>query len=61
MFSCVTLERRVPQNYPLREICRLTDAVLVSLNDEFDTLYAVSGRPSIATEYGLYCKVAVAA
>jgi hypothetical protein len=34
MFSCVTLEQRVPQDHPLREIRKLTDAVLVSLNDE---------------------------
>ena len=53
MFSCVTLEQRVPQEHPLREIRRLTDAVLVSLNDEFDRLYSASGRPSIAPEYVL--------
>ena len=29
------------------------DAVLISLNDEFDALYSVSGRPSIAPEYVL--------
>lgn len=46
MFRCMTLEQRVPQDHPLREIRKLTDAVLVSLNDEFDTLYAASGRPS---------------
>ena len=50
MFSCLTLEQRVPQNHPLREICELTDVVLVSLNDEFDALYSASGRPSIAPE-----------
>jgi transposase len=53
IFSCVTLEQRVPQDHPLREIRKLTDAVLVSLNDEFDALYSVSGRPSIAPEYVL--------
>ncbi len=45
MFSCVTLEQRVPQDHPLREIRKLVDAVLVSLIDEFDALYAVSRRP----------------
>jgi transposase len=44
-------EQRVPQDHPLREIRRLVDAVLVSLNDEFDALYSTSGRPSIAPEY----------
>ena len=43
MFSCVTLEQRVPQDHPLREIRKLTDTVLVSLNDEFDSLYSASG------------------
>ncbi len=53
MFSCVTLEQRVPQDHPLREIRKLTDAVLVSLNEDFDALYSASGRPSIAPEYVL--------
>ena len=53
MFSCVTLEQRVPPDHPLREIRRLTDTVLRSLSGEFDQLYAASGRPSIAPEYVL--------
>ena len=50
MFSCVTLEQRVPQDHPLREIRRLTNAVLVSLNDEFDLLSSAFGHPSVAPE-----------
>ena len=53
MFSYRTLEQRVPQDHPLREIRRLTDLVLRSLNQEFDSLYSASGRPSIAPEYVL--------
>lgn len=53
MFSYVTLEQRVPQDHPLREIRRLTDVVLRSLSGEFDSLYSASGRPSIAPEYVL--------
>jgi transposase len=53
MFSYVTLEQRVPQDHPLREIRRLTDVVLVSLSAAFDELYSASGRPSIAPEYVL--------
>lgn len=53
MFSCVTLEQRVPGNHPLRGIQRLTDAVLGSLSVECDQLYAASGRPSIAP--GMCC------
>lgn len=46
MFSWVTLEQRVPLDHHLREIRKLVDAVLVSLNGEFAALYLVSGRPS---------------
>ena len=53
MFSYVTLEQRVPQDHPLREIRKLTDTVLRSLSAEFDRLYSASGRPSIAPEYVL--------
>src|SRR5258707_14741618 len=53
MFSYVTVEQRVPQDHPLREIRKLTDTVLRSLNAEFDSLYSASGRPSIAPEYVL--------
>jgi transposase len=53
MFSYVTLEQRVPKDHPLREIRQQTDVVLRSLSEEFDSLYAASGRPSIAPEYVL--------
>ncbi len=53
MFSYVSLEQRVPQDHPLREIRRLTDEVLRSLSAEFDALYSDQGRPSIAPEYVL--------
>ena len=53
MFSCVTLEQRVPQDHPLRAIRKLTDTVLQSLSAGFDALYSSSGRPSIAPEYVL--------
>ena len=51
MFSYVSLEQRVPADHPLREVRKVTDTVLRSLNAEFDALYAESGRPSIAPEY----------
>jgi transposase len=53
MFSYVTLEQRVAQDHPLREIRRLTDVVLRSLSGDFDCLYAADGRPSIPPEYVL--------
>jgi transposase len=53
MFSYVSLEKRVPQNYPSRAVRKLADTVLRSLSGEFDKLYAASGRPSIVPEYVL--------
>jgi transposase len=53
LYSYVSLEERVPQDHPLREIRKLTDDVLRSLNAEFDALYSDQGRPSIAPEYVL--------
>jgi transposase len=53
MFSYVSLEQRVPQDHPLREIRRLTDEVLRSMSAEFDPLYSDMGRRSIAPEYVL--------
>ncbi len=51
MFSYISLEQGVPADHPLRGVRKLTDAVLGTLNPEFDALYAASGRPSIAPEY----------
>ena len=53
MFSYVSLERRVPQDHPLRAIRKLTDEVLRSMSAEFDALYSDMGRRSIAPEYVL--------
>src|SRR6202158_5280522 len=53
MFSYISLERRVPQDHPLRAVRKLTDKVLRTLSPEFDALYADSGRASIAPEYVL--------
>ena len=38
MFSYVTLEERVPPDYPLREIGRITDRALERLSLRFGTL-----------------------
>ena len=50
MLSYVSLEQRIPADHPLRAVRKLTDVVLGTLSPEFDTLYAASGRPSIAPE-----------
>ena len=55
MGSSVTLEQRVPQHHPLREIRNLTDVFLRSLSDEFDALYSASAvhrsYPSMCCEH----------
>jgi hypothetical protein len=50
VFSYVSPEQRVPQNYLLRPIRRMVDAALKELSPQFDTVYAKVGRPSIPRE-----------
>ncbi len=50
LFSYVSCESRVPAEHPLRSILPMTDAALAALNGEFQQLYALNGRPSIARE-----------
>src|SRR5258705_9288067 len=47
MWSYVPLERRVPQDHPLRA---MVDAILAELSPAFDEIYSRVGRPSIAPE-----------
>jgi transposase len=50
LFSYVSCEARVPQDHPLRAIRAIVDEALAALSGEFATLYANTGRPSIAPE-----------
>jgi len=50
VFSYVSAEQRVPADHPLRAIRMMVDEALAGLSGHFDTLYAVSGRRSIAPE-----------
>lgn len=50
MFSYVTLEQRIPQDHPLRQIRVLVDRALHRMAAELDRLYSTTGRPSIAPE-----------
>ena len=50
LFSYIPLERRVPQNHPLRRIRTLVDGVLTSMSDRFASMYSHTGRPSIPPE-----------
>lgn len=50
MFSYVPMEKRVPQDHPLRRVRAMTDMALRGMSADFDALYARMGRPSIAPE-----------
>lgn len=51
MFSYVPLEKRVPQDHPLRAIKALVEEVLAGLSSGFSGLYSHTGRPSIPPEH----------
>ena len=50
MFSYVSMEKRVPQDHPLRRVRTMTGAALQGMSREFDAMYARTGRPSIPPE-----------
>ena len=50
MFSYVGLERRVPEDHPLRRIRELVDRALERMEGELEGMYSAIGRPSIAPE-----------
>jgi transposase len=60
MFSYFSPESRVPEGHPLRQIKQHADAVLGSMNAEFDRLYAETGRPSIPPERLLKASLLIA-
>ena len=47
MFSYISLEERVPATHPLRKLRAAVDALLATMNREFDAVYARRGRPSV--------------
>jgi transposase len=50
MFSYVSLEDRMPKDHPLRKLRILVDAVLATMDKDFDGVYAKTGRPSVPPE-----------
>jgi transposase len=50
MFSYVSLESRVPQKHPLRQVRALLDEALEGMHRDFERVYASGGRSSIAPE-----------
>lgn len=50
LFSCRSIEDRIPADHPLRAMRRLVDPILVTLSPRFQALYSTVGRPSIPPE-----------
>lgn len=57
VFSYIPLEKRVPQDHPLRRIREMADRALRELSLWFDQLYARTGRPSIPPEQLLRAQI----
>lgn len=50
MYSYLSPEQRVRANHPLRAVRAMADQALKNMSARFDTMYAKTGRPSIAPE-----------
>lgn len=50
LFSYLSPETRVPATHPLRPLRKSVDTALAALSPKLATLYATTGRPSIAPE-----------
>jgi transposase len=50
VFSYVSLEQRVPQDHPLRQLLPMVNQALAELSPRFEALYSRVGRPSVAPE-----------
>jgi transposase len=50
LFSYLSPDAMVPKDHPLRVIRPLVNAALARLSPDFERLYAVTGRASIAPE-----------
>ncbi len=50
LFSYRTLEERIPQDHPLRQLRKVVDILLITMDAELDSLYAKTGRDSIPPE-----------
>ena len=57
MCSYVQPEERVPANHPLRTIRAIANKAMKELDETFERMYSIIGRPSIAPEYLLRASV----
>jgi transposase len=60
MLSSLSPEDLIPPEHPIRRIRRMVDTVLAELDDEFEAMYASSGRPSVPPEQLLKATVLMA-
>ena len=60
MLSSLSTEDLIPVDHPIRRIRKIVDAVLAELDDDFDAMYASSGRPSVPPETLLKATVLMA-
>ena len=50
MLALVSIDSLVPPRDPLRQLKPLVDQILKGLSSDFDSMYAVDGRPSVPPE-----------
>mgnify|MGYP000945009951 FL=1 len=50
LFSYVNLDNRIPAKHPIRKLRLVVDIILSSMDAEFSSRYADTGRPSIPPE-----------
>ena len=60
MLCLMSPESLVPQDHPLRGIRQLADEALSGLSEDFDTMYAEVGRPSVPPERLLKASLLIA-
>jgi transposase len=60
ILTTLSPEDLIPADHPIRRIRRVVDVVLGELDDEFDAMYASSGRPSVPPEQLLKATVLMA-
>jgi len=60
VFSYVPIEKRIPQDHPIRKIKKVADRVLKRLSPVFDEMYSKVGRPGVPPEALLKSQILIA-
>lgn len=60
LFHYFSVEGRIPEEHPIRQLRLLCDEALKSLSDVFDAMYSETGRPSVPPELLLKSTVLMA-